>query len=142
NLGRDGSRTPMPWQHATPHGGFSMVPPWLPVPESHRMLAVDRQEADDGSLLQHTRKMIALRQGSSALRLGSIDFIETPDPVIGFWRIDQSEAVLCLFNLGEKPMEIDLPPGLTPLDIGLRYAVKDNQLCLPSFGGIILSKVE
>ena len=50
--GRDGCRTPMPWDSTQPDLGFgapgSKHKPWLPVAESHRALAVDRQVADTG----------------------------------------------------------------------------------------------
>ena len=34
--GRDGCRTPMPWEADRPNAGFSTAKPWLPVPEDHR----------------------------------------------------------------------------------------------------------
>ena len=39
--GRDGCRTPMPWEGTAPEAGFTAGEPWLPVPESHRRRAVD-----------------------------------------------------------------------------------------------------
>ncbi len=52
DLGRDGSRTPMPWVHDAPNAGFSLAPapggtapraPWLPIPPEHAARAVDVQ---------------------------------------------------------------------------------------------------
>jgi alpha-glucosidase len=46
-LGRDGSRTPMPWRKAAYQAGFTeAAEPWLPIPEEHLPYAVDVQEAD------------------------------------------------------------------------------------------------
>ncbi|MGN6389567.1 MAG: alpha-amylase family glycosyl hydrolase, partial [Burkholderiaceae bacterium] len=59
--GRDGCRTPMPWTDA-PHGGFSRAEPWLPVDATHLPLNVATQEADAGSMLHFTRRMLALRK--------------------------------------------------------------------------------
>ena len=39
-LSRDGARTPMPWNSAAPHLGFSTGEPWLPLGETHRALAI------------------------------------------------------------------------------------------------------
>ena len=43
--GRDGCRTPMPWD-ASERAGFSNVAPWLPVPHQHLHLSVAAQERD------------------------------------------------------------------------------------------------
>ena len=61
--GRDGSRTPMPWNARQPHAGFTAgAAPWLPVPASHRPLAVETQEADPGALLHDFRRFLAWRK--------------------------------------------------------------------------------
>src|SRR5690606_34197458 len=59
--GRDGCRTPMVWESHQPNGGFSTAKPWLPVPAEHITLAVNTQEDDPGSLLEHYRRMLAFR---------------------------------------------------------------------------------
>ncbi|MGF1641565.1 MAG: alpha-amylase family glycosyl hydrolase, partial [Rhodospirillales bacterium] len=60
--GRDGCRTPIPWASATPHAGFSVAEPWLPVDPAHRPLAVDVQEGDPASTLRFTRGFLAWRR--------------------------------------------------------------------------------
>ena len=40
--GRDGCRTPMPWDDREPNGGFTTGCPWLPVPREHDSLSVRR----------------------------------------------------------------------------------------------------
>ena len=86
SLGRDGCRTPMPWRRDALHAGFSTAEPWLPVDARHHGLAVDVQEREAGSTLALTRRLIALRKSSAALRLGSIVFAAAPGNVIAFWR--------------------------------------------------------
>jgi alpha-glucosidase len=58
--GRDGCRTPMPWTTDAPDLGFRSGdrPPWLPVAESHRALAVDRQRQAPGSTLHAYRQLL------------------------------------------------------------------------------------
>jgi alpha-glucosidase len=103
-LGRDGARTPMPWRTDAPHAGFSTAEPWLPVDPRHPPLAVDRQDADPASMLNLTRRLIALRKHEPALRLGSLRFIDVPFPLLAFERCHGDETLTCLFNLGHEAM--------------------------------------
>ncbi len=81
--GRDGSRTPMPWQCDAPHGGFTTAPePWLPVPEPHRALAVDRHEEDGEGLLHGVRRFLAWRRRHPALIRGWLEPLHLPEPLL------------------------------------------------------------
>jgi alpha-glucosidase len=110
-LGRDGARTPLPWRADPPHAGFSHAEPWLPVDPRHPALAVDRQEADPGSMLHWTRRLVALRQSRPALRWGSAEAVDVPAPLVAFERRNGAERLLCVFNLGEEPASWSPPPG-------------------------------
>jgi alpha-glucosidase len=99
-LGRDGARTPMPWQSSAANAGFSTAAPWLPVSPEHFALAVDRQQIDPRSQLALTRRLIGLRHGSAALRDGSLHFIEAPADLLVFERMTGEDRLLCAFNLG------------------------------------------
>ena len=68
-LSRDGARTPMPWDES-PHGGFGSDTPWLPLGGENSARAVAVQDADEGSLLAHTRRILALRNAHPALHHG------------------------------------------------------------------------
>ena len=69
--GRDGCRTPMPWAADAPQAGFSTGErSWLPVPPEHRPLAVDRQQADAGSLLSFFKQLLHWRREQPALLHG------------------------------------------------------------------------
>jgi alpha-glucosidase len=107
--GRDGCRTPMPWDAGLPNLGFTEGEPWLPAATEHAGLTVAEQQADPDSNLAFARQMIALRKGSPALTLGEIDFLEAPDPVLAFIRRWEDEAVACIFNLSGEPRFVDLP---------------------------------
>nr|WP_295373276.1 alpha-amylase family glycosyl hydrolase [uncultured Sphingosinicella sp.] len=108
-LGRDGARTPMPWQASAPEAGFSKAEPWLPIDRAHLPLAVDCQEADPTSLLHLTRRLIALRKAHPALRTGTIRPVDVPPPLLAFERAEGE--LLCVFNLGEHPVDWPVPPG-------------------------------
>lgn len=109
--GRDGCRTPMPWNKSAPHSGFSQtndsnIEPWLPIPTEHTERAVNVQEENENSVLNQTRDFIKWRKTQPLLQVGEIEFIETQsDHIIGFKRILDDKEMLCLFNLSEENLE-------------------------------------
>jgi alpha-glucosidase len=109
--GRDGCRTPMPWQAEALGLGFSTAPPWLPLPADHRALAVDLQESAPTSTLHLTRRLLALRRGHAALRVGSFDTLHTDEALLLARREAGEDALLLAFNLGPVPREAVLPTG-------------------------------
>ena len=137
--GRDGCRTPMPWNDADAHAGFSRGMPWLPVPPEHRVLAVNRQDADPHSVLNGFRAFMHWRQSQPALRWGDIAFIDTAEPVLAFTRRLAGQTVLVVFNLADMAIDIRLPAmlgGLRALDgHGLLQGSFDGgRLQLPGYG--------
>jgi alpha-glucosidase len=135
--GRDGCRTPMPWNEGE-HAGFSRGTPWLPVPAEHRALAVIRQESDPHSVLHGFRAFMHWRQSQHVLRWGDIRFIETAEPVLAFTRSFKGKTVLAVFNLADVPVELDLPlasEAVAMFGHGLtRGELRDRQLHLPPYG--------
>jgi alpha-glucosidase len=114
--GRDGCRTPMPWEAAAADLGFgpegSPAKPWLPLAESHRPLAVDRQEADAGSLLHFYRQLLHWRRDQPALMHGTMDLLPPYPQVLAFVRCHEGERLLCAFNLSGEPASLALPGSL------------------------------
>ena len=110
-LGRDGARTPMPWAHSAPNAGFSPATPWLPLGADHAARAVDVQAGDPASLLEVTKRLLALRRHYPALRHGSIKVIEASDTLLVFERRAGDQRLLCVFNMGAAPT--DYAPAAT-----------------------------
>jgi alpha-glucosidase len=106
--GRDGCRTPMVWDAAARNGGFSTAKPWLPVPGKNLSQAVNVQQGDDHSLLEHYRRFLTFRRAHPALAKGDITFIESQGDTVAFTRRAGNEQIVCVFNLGARPTEIDL----------------------------------
>jgi alpha-glucosidase len=106
--GRDGCRTPMPWNDDA-HAGFSRGTPWLPVPDEHRALAVAQQESVPHSVLNGFRAFMHWRKSQPALRWGDIRFLETVEPVLAFTRSFSGDTVLVIFNLADQVVDISLP---------------------------------
>jgi alpha-glucosidase len=143
--GRDGCRTPMPWQKDAPHAGFSTNRPWLPISDEHRAMAVDVQEQDAASTLNFTRACIAWRKANPALRTGSMEFIDmSSDDLLGFTRKaspeDGGQTIVCLFNFSARETTIPLPEVLRGktanlFDAGERGGTMDgNVVKLPAYG--------
>ncbi|PZO87280.1 MAG: alpha-glucosidase [Micavibrio aeruginosavorus] len=139
--GRDGCRTPMPWNADSRHLGFSDgdAKPWLPVNETYGALAPDRQAVDPDSTLSFVKAFLGWRKGQAAITGGSITFEDSgSDTVLIFRRGEKGAGVYCAFNLGDKPAEVSLPG-----DVGIESLftwkaqsgeVSARALTLPPFG--------
>jgi alpha-glucosidase len=101
--GRDGCRTPMPWRPDAPNLGFSTATPWLPAAREHAGLTVAEQEADPTSTLAFARALIAQRKASPALTMGDLILWDASSPLLVFERRAEHDAMLCAFNLGDRP---------------------------------------
>jgi alpha-glucosidase len=137
--GRDGCRTPMPWEPG-PHLGFTTGQPWLPAAAEHRGLTVAEQEQDPDSVLACARALIAFRKGSAAMRLGDLEFLDTPDPVLAFVRRRGDEAVACVFNLGAAPavMQHEALSEAELLPVGGEAELRAGSLGLSPYAAVFL----
>ncbi|MBU1492498.1 MAG: DUF3459 domain-containing protein [Actinobacteria bacterium] len=84
-LGRDGCRTPMPWD-GTPGAGFTRGEPWLPLGPQAAAMHVAAQLEDPGSVLNLYRALLGLRRGMPSLHRGGYRRIEAPAGVLGYRR--------------------------------------------------------
>ena len=108
--GRDGSRTPIPWRHDSPHGDFTKgESSWLPIPGDHYPLAVSAQENDPDSLLNFWRELLDYRRQHVALIRGSLRPLDLAEPVFGFLREHPDEQLICVFNLSDQVSEVTVP---------------------------------
>jgi alpha-glucosidase len=108
--GRDGCRTPMPWDDSA-QAGFSTGKPWLPVAPAHRAQSVAAQLADPHSVLIAFQQFQAWRKRHAALREGDIAFVETAEPVLMFQRRHARQTLLLAFNLSAQATQVALPAG-------------------------------
>jgi alpha-glucosidase len=113
--GRDGCRTPMPWEQAKPAAGFSGASTWLPVAEAHLPLAVSAQE-QAGSVLNDYRDFMRWRKQQLALRYGDISFLADDKNYLVFLRSYNNELLLCAFNFSAQPQLLSLPEGFRTVD--------------------------
>jgi alpha-glucosidase len=136
-LGRDGARTPMPWQGGAENGAFSGVKPWLPLGEDHRALAVDVEEADPSSLLHLTRALIALRKAHPALKWGDLRIVTAGETLLQFSRQFGEERLTCLFNLGAEP--VAWPKSVAKQASVISGVNGAGQGALPGYSGCIVT---
>jgi len=114
--GRDGCRTPIPWEHNARNAGFSDAQrAWLPIPPAHFMLAVDRQDPVSDSVLATWRTLVRIRRENAALRRGSLGLLNCAAPLIAFERRCGSDRLLCLFNLGKTDELFPMAERALPL---------------------------
>lgn len=111
--GRDGCRTPMPWD-SSEHAGFSNSAPWLPVPEAHTRRNVAVQEAREYSVLKAVRTFLCWRKTQPALVTGTIKFLDAPEPLLAFVREQDGQSLLVAFNLSAGNVKWK-PPGIATL---------------------------
>jgi len=115
--GRDGCRTPMPWEKGKAPNGFTAGKPWLPVKPPHSALAVAEQEKDEGSLLNFYRSLIAWRKQHPVLIDGDARFLRLPEPLLGFRRTgEDGQSLLCLFNLSPEARVLKVSGTLNGLE--------------------------
>ena len=119
-LSRDNGRTPMQWDD-TNNAGFSSETPWLPVHENHTTVNVATQQNDHNSVLNHFRKMVALRKDNLLLVYGNYEIIQEEHPTIyAYSRTLDDEQMKILLNFSESTSKINL------LDLSLYKKVLIN----------------
>ena len=97
--GRDGARTPMPW-----NGGWRN--PWLPIGEN--VEAVAAQQEDEASFLSFCRSLIARRRASDDLLAGAYETLPAPP---GVWAFRRGEHTAVAVNLSDEAAEVDVGEG-------------------------------
>ena len=140
--GRDGCRTPMVWEAEAPHAGFTTGKPWLPVPEAHRLRAVDAQEHDADSVLNHYRAALAFRRNQKALVEGSFRFVAEENDILAFIREAENERLLCVFNFGRMAVDWEAPDELGSLQVldapGFAPRLSDRTIGVAALGAAFM----
>jgi maltose alpha-D-glucosyltransferase/alpha-amylase len=114
---RDGVRTPMQWT-SDRNGGFSRADPqrlYLPPIQDpvygFEAINVEAQLRAPGSLLNWTRRMLAVRKTSSAFGRGAFTLLHPGNrKVLAYVRELGDEVILCVANVSRaaQPVELDL----------------------------------
>lgn len=106
---RDNGRTPMQWDD-TKNADFTSATPWLPINPNHVTLNVKQQQEDPNSVLNHFRKLTALRKAEPVLVYGAYDIVQREHPTVyAYTRTLEDRKVLVLLNFSVSESKIDLP---------------------------------
>jgi alpha-glucosidase len=136
--GRDGARTPMPWQ-AGRGGGFTDpgTRPWLPMADPTGR-NVEDQRADPESVLTLVRDLLALRRRTPELKTGTYRAVAAPDAV---WAWRRGEAVTVVLNLSDEDAQPAVPPGrvLIGTDRGRDSEHVGDRVALGPWEGLVLA---
>lgn len=108
--GRDGCRTPMPWQHNAANAGFSTAQrPWLPVAAPQVPLSVDAQRADPTSHLHYYQHLLHWRRQQPALLHGELSLLPPHEQVLAYVRKSPEQQLLCVMNFSDQSVTWTLP---------------------------------
>ncbi len=125
---RNGVRTPMQWSPDR-NAGFSRadpqrlyLPPIMDPVYGYEALNVEAQERDPGSLLNWTKRILAIRKQSRAFGRGRLSFLRPGNrKILAYLREYDDEAILCVANLARsaQPVELDLRryKGRVPVEL-------------------------
>ena len=128
--GRDGCRTPIPWDEGEAPNGFTSGTPWLPVKAAQSVLNVASQQVDEASMLAFYRQALAFRRGHDALIDGDIEFLRTAEPVLAFRRTAESGDMVVVFNLSAEPLTVTVTGAETVEEISQGATLGKNKLAL------------
>jgi len=143
--GRDGVRTPLPWERKARHAGFTTAKkPWLPVPDAHAARAVDVQDSDPQSVLSFLRGLLAWRRDTPMLRSGTEAVVRQTDrAIIAYDRADASCRLTFVLNFSLDAAEFDVEAGDTLLDvIGTRAARHKDRVTLEALGFCVVRRAQ
>ncbi|HLN17663.1 MAG TPA: alpha-amylase family glycosyl hydrolase [Acidimicrobiales bacterium] len=138
--GRDPERTPMHWS-GEPGGGFcpADVRPWLPLGDV-AACNVEDQRGDPDSVLEFTRRVIALRRDSPDLRLGA--YASLPSPT-GVWAWRRGDGTTVALNFTDQEVTVEGLPGRVVLSTArpAREGEAGPTLVLGPAEGVVVERV-
>ncbi|HEV7268685.1 MAG TPA: maltose alpha-D-glucosyltransferase [Falsiroseomonas sp.] len=112
---RDGVRTPMQWSPDR-NGGFSradparlVLPPIQDALYGFQAVNVEAQARDPHSLLNWTRRMLAVRKRTRAFGRGEMRLLYPSNrKVLAYLREYEEDRILCVFNLSRSAQAVEL----------------------------------
>ncbi|MDI6745518.1 MAG: maltose alpha-D-glucosyltransferase [Rhodocyclaceae bacterium] len=125
---RNGVRTPMQWSPDR-NAGFSKadpqrlyLPPNMDPIYGYEAINVEAQARNPSSLLNWTKRLIAVRKNYKAFGRGSINFLEPGNrKILAYVREWENEIILCVVNLSRtaQPVELDISSfkGRVPVEL-------------------------
>ena len=109
-------RTPMQWD-SSPGAGFTTSMPWQAVNPDYSEVNVAGQMGIEGSLLEHYRALIQLRNEHAALRVGQTYVPNSSSSrLVTYLRAVNDEILLIVINISDRSVsDYDLDLAIGPL---------------------------
>ncbi|MGN0183197.1 MAG: alpha-amylase family glycosyl hydrolase [Candidatus Ornithomonoglobus sp.] len=133
---RTGSRSPMQWDN-TPNSGFSTASPeklYIMTDPSSDRPTVEDQLADENSLLNELKKLIAIRKSHKALQESSdIELVSVKSYPLIYKRTAEDSTILVIINPSDSQhtQSIDLYPKEVIYSYNGECEFKDGKLIIP-----------
>jgi len=109
--GRDGCRAPVPWTD-DPGAGWPATS-WLPLPPDAQRRSVAAQQADEASVANLYRRLLALRRDRTTLVRGAQRVLDTqdglPDGVLGIERTLDDAQLVTLAEMAGRSVQLEDP---------------------------------
>ncbi|WP_410708026.1 alpha-amylase family glycosyl hydrolase [Bradyrhizobium sp. BWA-3-5] len=109
-VGRDGCRTPMPWD-ASASAGFSNIDPWLPLADNWQSENVVNLREDATSIWNLYRRLLRLRKEMPALSIGSYRPRFVDEDLLVYFRELGDTKLLIVLNLTSEPQVLGFEQG-------------------------------
>lgn len=140
---RDNARIPYPWDMSE-YAGFSTKVPWLKINEQAKKngICFQAQKDDPNSLRSFYKDLIRLRNKSiyqDALCTGTIEFLDTPDDVIGYRRIGQEHTLTVFCGFNKEPLTFPCSSSKKIFGNYQHTQLNDQTITLAPFEAVILT---
>ena len=144
-INRDEVRTPMQWK-ASKNAGFSQAQKtWLPVNADYQSVNVENEQQETDSLLNAFRELLKIRNGSSALRSGSLELRnrnELPDTVLMYKRRSDNDEITVVMNFSKNECQFEFKENnwKKVFSLNMKDGFSGGIIKLDGFGGMILGR--
>lgn len=108
---RDNARTPMQWT-AGKNAGFSESKPWFPVNKNYKDINVEKEAADENSVLNHYKALIKFKKENETAIYGDYkEHYRASSKLYVYERNYQGRRLLVISSFTEKPVRFKAPAG-------------------------------
>ena len=114
--GRDGCRTPMPWNNKE-NGGFTTGEPWLPLDTNHIDINVLTQSQTQKSCLRWFESFLNWRKAFKNIWVADLELLELHEKIVSWVRTDGEDKLLMVFNILPDTIVINMIPPLSLIHI-------------------------
>ena len=106
---RDNARTPYQWD-STENAGFTSGKPWIKVNPRYEEINLESDRANDDSIFEFYKKLIALRKSCPAIVEGDLTFLfDGHECIISYTRSCEAQTLLVIANYSGDPVDFELP---------------------------------